>query len=67
MQVVEEGSLVFVIPFDLEFDGDDHRGQIFVQLLQHDQLLQGQVEQPEEKQKEKCCSLCTRCDCASNP
>lgn len=48
----EKGSRVCVILSDLEFDGDDHRGQIFVQLLQHDQLLQGQVEQPEEKQKE---------------
>lgn len=52
MQVVETGSRGFVMLSDLEFDGDDHRGQIFVQLLQHDQLLQGQIEQPEEKQKE---------------
>lgn len=35
----------------LQFDGDDHRGEVFVQLLQHDQLLQGQVEQPVDKHK----------------
>lgn len=36
----------------LQFDGDDHRGEVFVQLLQHDQLLQGQVEQPVDKHKD---------------
>ena len=44
-------SICVVLP-DLELDGDDHRGEILVQLLQHDQLLQGQVEQPGEKQRE---------------
>lgn len=43
---------MFVILSDLELNGDDHRRQIFVQLLQHDQLLQGEVEQPEEKTRE---------------
>lgn len=36
----------------LQFDGDDHRGEVFIQLLQHDQLLQSQVEQPADKHKE---------------
>lgn len=36
----------------LQFDGDDHRGEVFVQLLQHDQLLQGQIEQPADKHKD---------------
>lgn len=30
----------------LQFDGDDHRSEVLVQLLQHDQFLQGQVEEP---------------------
>ena len=33
----------------LQFDGDDHGGEVFIQLLQHDQLLQSQVEQPADK------------------
>lgn len=39
------------IPY-LQLDGDNHRGEVFVQLLQHDQLLQSQVEQPVGKHKE---------------
>lgn len=45
-------TAAFVRFSDLEFDSDDHRGEIFVQLLQHDQLLQRQVEQPGQKQRE---------------
>ena len=36
----------------LQFDGDDHRREVFIQLLQHDQLLQSQVEQPVRKHKQ---------------
>lgn len=38
---------------DLQFNSDDHRGQVFVQLLQHDQLLQRQVEEPVDQREEK--------------
>ena len=33
----------------LQFDRDDHGGQVLVQLLQHDQLLQSQVEEPGDR------------------
>lgn len=34
----------------LEFDSDDHGRQIFIQLLQHDQLLQSQIKEPANTQ-----------------